>query len=129
TSVSIVVNAPNQPPTVSLTAPANGSTYTAPATVALSAAATDSDGTIQRVEFYSGGALLGTATAAPYSFTWSGVPAGAYTLKAIAYDNTGAQTSSPTVGITVKAPNQPPAVSLTAPANGATYTAPATVAL
>ncbi len=128
-TVSIVVNAPNQPPAVSLTAPVNGATYTAPATVALSAAATDGDGTIQKVEFYSGSSLLGTAMAAPYAFTWNGVPAGTYTMKAIAYDNLGAQTSSATVGISVSAPNQPPAVSLTAPANGAAFAGPATVAL
>ena len=128
-TVSIVVSAANQPPTVSLTAPAIGATYTAPASVTLSAAATDSDGTIQKVEFYSGNALLGTATAAPYSLTWNSVAAGSYTLKAVAYDNSGAQTPSATVGISVKAPNQPPAVSLTAPANGAAYMAPAMVTL
>ena len=119
----------NQPPTVSLTAPANGATYTAPATVSLTASATDPDGTIARVEFYNGGALLNTDATAPYAFTWSSVPPGSYAIRAIAYDNSAASATSVTATITVTAANQPPAVTLTAPANGATYTAPATVSL
>jgi hypothetical protein len=119
----------NQPPTASLTAPANGASFIAPANITLAASASDADGTVQKVDFYSGTTLLGTATSAPYSFAWNSVPAGSYTLKAVATDNSGAQTSSATVAITVTAPNQPPTVALTSPANGATFTAPATVTI
>ena len=38
---------PNKVPTVSLTAPMNGATFGAPATISISANASDSDGTIQ----------------------------------------------------------------------------------
>jgi predicted phage tail protein len=107
----------------------NGATFTAPADVSITATASDADGTIQKVEFYSGTTLLGSSTTAPYSFAWTGVAAGSYTLKAIAYDNGGAQTSSSTVAITVSAANQPPSVALTSPADGAAFTAPATVAI
>ena len=126
---TITVNAPaNQPPTVSLSAPANGATFTAPATVVISANAADSDGTVARVDFYQGSTLVGSDTTAPYSVTWSNVPAGSYTLTARATDDDGAVTTSAARTITVNAPaNQPPAVSLTAPANGSTYTAPATI--
>ena len=58
------------PPTVSLTAPAGGATYTAPATIDLTASASDSDG-MDRLEFYQVSSLLGTATASPYSYTWT----------------------------------------------------------
>ena len=124
---SITVNN-NQPPTVSLTAPANGATFTAPATVAISAAASDADGTIARVDFFAGTTLVGTATASPYNFTWNNVAAGTYSLTAVARDDSGATTTSAARTITVNSPpNQAPTVSLTAPANGASFTAPASI--
>ena len=93
----------NQKPTVGLSSPTNGATFSAPATIAIAASAADPDGTVARVEFYSGSTLLGTDTTSPYSFSWTGVAAGSYTLKAIAYDNTGASTTSATVSVTVTA--------------------------
>ena len=81
---------------MTLTAPANGATFTAPASVTLSASASDSDGTVSKVEFYNGTMLLGTDTTSSYSFTWVSVVAGTYTVKAIAYDNSGASQSSAT---------------------------------
>ena len=44
----------NQRPTVSLSAPSNGARFTAPATIALAASASDPDGTVARVEFHAG---------------------------------------------------------------------------
>ena len=43
------------------------------------------------------------ASAAPYTFTWSPVPAGSYALTAIAYDAAGASASSNAARITVSA--------------------------
>ena len=93
--------ASNTAPTVSLTAPASGATYAAPASVPLTATATDSDGSIARVEFYSGTMRLGTEWTAPYNFTWSSVVAGTYSLTAVAYDNLGVKTTSAARSITV----------------------------
>ncbi len=98
----------NTPPAVSLTTPVSGASFTAPATIALSATASDADGSIARVAFYSGSTLLGTATASPYTFTWSNVSAGPYTVTAIATDNLGASTTSAPVSVTVTAPQPPP---------------------
>jgi regulation of enolase protein 1 (concanavalin A-like superfamily) len=95
---------PNAPPAVAMTSPANGATFTAPATIAVSASASDSDGTVAKVDFYSGGTLLGTDASAPYSLTWSNVPAGTYSLYAVATDNAGASTTSSAVTITVGTP-------------------------
>jgi predicted amidohydrolase len=92
---------PNAPPTVTITAPSDGAHFTAPATVAISASAADSDGTVSRVDFYSSGTLLGSDTARPYERTWSNVPAGSYTLTARATDNAGTTTTSAPVSITV----------------------------
>ena len=91
----------DQPPTVSITSPIDGTTYTEPATVPISADANDSDGTVTEVDFYAGNTLLGSSTAAPYSFTWTNVPAGSYSLTAIATDNGGMTTTSGAVSVTV----------------------------
>jgi hypothetical protein len=100
-AVTVTIAAANQPPTVSLTAPANGATFTAPASITITANAADTDGTIAGVDFYNGTALLGSDTTSPYSFAWSNVPAGTYSLTAVARDNTGQQTASAARTITV----------------------------
>jgi len=70
-------------PTVALTSPSNGSTFTAPATVGLAATATAPGSTVSKVEFYRGGTtLLGTDTSSPYTFNWTNVAAGTYSLTA-----------------------------------------------
>ena len=127
-SVSVTVEAANQPPTAALTSPSSGATFTAPATIAMTASASDPENRLARVEFYRDGTLLGSDASSPFSYTWSSVAAGSYTLTARAFDSDGAQTTSSAVTITVNA-NQAPTVSLTSPANGATFTAPATIAM
>jgi hypothetical protein len=87
---------------VALTAPTANSTFRSPAAITLTAAASDTDGSIAKVEFYNGKTRLATDTAAPYLFTWTGVRRGTYTLTAKAYDNTGAVTTSAPVTITVR---------------------------
>jgi regulation of enolase protein 1 (concanavalin A-like superfamily) len=101
------INGGNQPPTVALTTPSAAASLTAPATVALTANASDADGSVAHVAFYAGSTLIGTDTTAPYAATWSGVTAGTYALTARATDNSGATTTSAPVTITVTTP--PPA--------------------
>ncbi|MET0916845.1 MAG: Ig-like domain-containing protein, partial [Burkholderiales bacterium] len=72
------VAAKNKAPIVSITAPIGGTTFSTPATIAISATATDSDGTITGVEFYRGSTLLGSRTTPPYELAWSGVAVGSY---------------------------------------------------
>jgi chitinase len=91
----------NIAPVVTLTSPASGATFSAPATVTISATASDADGTVSKVGFYNGGALLNEVTAAPYSYTWSNVAAGTYNITAKATDNSGAVTTSTAATITV----------------------------
>jgi hypothetical protein len=113
----------NSRPAVTLTQPANGASFTAPATVNFAATASDSDGTVAKVEFFNGATKLGEATAAPYTFTWSSVPAGSYTVTARATDNLGGTTTSAAATITVSSgANTPPQVALTYPdANSANW--------
>jgi len=128
--------ATNKPPTVSLST--SGAPFTAPATVTCSAIASDSDGSVAKVDFYAGNTLIGTGLSAPYSVSWKNVAAGTYSLTAVATDNGGATTRSAPVAVTVNAAaaapapaptptptaaNKPPTIKLTSPAANATFTA------
>ena len=94
----------NQSPGVALTSPVNNATFTAPATIALTASASDTDGSVSIVEFYTGATKIGERTASPYTITWSNVTAGAYSLVAKATDNLGATTTSAAITIQVNSP-------------------------
>lgn len=93
----------NQPPVVTITSPVNGTTFTSGSTIVLTANAND-DGSISKVEFYQGVTKLGDDNTSPYSYSWTNVPDGNYTLTAKAYDNLGASTVSEVVNITVSTP-------------------------
>jgi hypothetical protein len=84
------------PPAVKLSAPATGAGYAAPASINLAASVTANGHDIASVQFYNGSILLGQSTTAPFPFTWSGVPAGAYTLLAqVTYDSSNTMSSAP----------------------------------
>lgn len=101
-TIAVIVSA-NQLPTVTITAPADNSTFTAPATITLTATASDVDGSIANVKFYNGDSLLTTITTAPYSYSWTSVPAGIDTITAVATDNSGGITTSTKIFIKVNA--------------------------
>jgi hypothetical protein len=86
---------------VALTSPPNGGIYAAPASVTISANATDPDGTIARVDFLANGQNIGSRVTAPFSINWTGMATGSYIVTAVATDNVGATTTSTSVGITV----------------------------
>jgi regulation of enolase protein 1 (concanavalin A-like superfamily) len=123
-NVTVQSTSGTTPPTVALTAPTNGATFTAPATIALTATASDTDNGVSQVQFFAGTTLIGTDTASPYSASWANVPAGTYSLTAVARDAGGLTTTSAARTVTVSPSGQtdttPPTVSITAPANGAT---------
>ena len=110
------------PPTVTLTSPANGATFTAPASILLTADAASTTGMVARVDFYNGTTLLGSSTTAPYAFNWTNVAAGTYSLTATAADNAGGYTSSATAAISVTAAgaSSPTAVAFEASTDHAT---------
>lgn len=116
--VSVRVNAA---PTVSISSPSNGAFFAAPATINFTATASDSDGTISKVEFFNGATLLGTATASPYTFSWANVVAGSYNITAKATDNDGVVTTS---SVTTVIAGVPPTISITSPTNNAVFAAP-----
>jgi hypothetical protein len=112
----------NSLPTIALTAPLNGAVYTAPATINLTAGVTANGHTINQVQFYNGATLLGTDTAAPYSFSWPNVSAGSCSLSAkIVYDS-GSTVASAVASVTVAAAT--PSSGLTFAADSGTITGP-----
>jgi predicted phage tail protein len=100
-TVAVTVKACNKAPTVSITTPANNTTFAARANVTVNALAADADGSIHSVKFYKGGTYLKTVFASPYTYTLSNLSAGKYTITAKATDNTGAETMSAPITLTV----------------------------
>ena len=124
-----VVTPPNAPPTVSISSPANNATFVAGNAITINANASDADGTVSRVEFFSGTTKLGEDLSAPHSYAWNNVAAGTYTLTAKATDNNGATTTSAPITVTVNSANTPPAISLTGPNNSALFPTGSTVTI
>lgn len=122
--LTLHVSNPNNPPSVNLTVPADGATFNAPAVVTLTATAGDIGGSVADVKFYRDAAPVplqigDTVTGSPYTTLWTNVPAGTYSITAVATDNLGATTTStPAHGITVNnvgATPTPPAFILSQP--------------
>ena len=88
-------------PAVSLTSPAAGSAFTAPASITLTATAAATGGSVTKVEFYNGTAKLGEDAVSPYSYSWANIVAGPYTITAVATDNAGNKTTSAAVELKV----------------------------
>jgi regulation of enolase protein 1 (concanavalin A-like superfamily) len=113
----------NRPPAVSLTAPVNGATFTAPAMVSMAASASDPENRMLSVDFYAGTTLVSRDSSSPYSASWSATTAGTYTLTAVAHDADGNSTRSAGVSVAVSgstATSPPRYVVFTASANHAT---------
>ena len=91
------------PPTVNISLPADGTIFTAPAAISVEATATDLDGVITQVEFFANGNYIGISTTLPYRTNWSNVPAGHYSVYAIATDSQGLTQASVPVSIDVVA--------------------------
>lgn len=88
----------DNPPTVSISSPANGATVSG--IVSFSASASDDKG-VTKVGFYINSTLLSEDSSAPYSISLNtgDYSNGAYSLKAIAYD--ASQTAEVTISITI----------------------------
>jgi hypothetical protein len=90
-------------PTVSITSPQSGAVFAAPATVALSASATVTGGTVTNVQYFAGATSLGSATAAPFSLSASIPAAGNYALTAVA-TAAGVSSTSAVVNVSIVMP-------------------------
>ncbi len=100
---TITVAASVTPPTVSITNPAGGAVFSAPATLKIAATAAASGGTVTNVAFFAGTTRLGSAQAPPFQITSSALAAGDYSLTAVATAAGNSSTSS-VVNISVITP-------------------------
>jgi hypothetical protein len=103
-SSPIFISGIAQPPQITITGPANGDVFTAGSDVPITADASDPDGTITNIEFFSNNNLIGQDNFPPYSINWPSVTAGSYNLTAKAYDNTGLVTTSGGISVTIEPP-------------------------
>ena len=124
---TITVTTGNTPPTVTITSPANNATFTAGSAVGLAASASDTqDGTLTAALTWTSDrdGALGSGG----SVTVSTLSVGTHLLTAAVTDS-GGLTASATRTITVTTGNTPPTVTITSPANNATFTAGSAVGL
>jgi len=98
-----VLRAANQAPVTAITSPAANTSFTFGQPIAITATATDADGSIAKVEFFANGNKIGERSGAPYTFTWEAPIAGANVLTVRAIDNEGSATTSAPVTVNVAA--------------------------
>ena len=126
-TVNVTVTA-NGAPTVTLTSPSSGSSVQQGTPITLAANATDADGTIASVQFIANGIQVGSASAPPYSVSWTAQSTGTINLVARATDNSGNRTDSATVSVTAVG-NGAPTVAMTYPSTGSTITLGSSIVL
>ncbi|MBX2848820.1 MAG: DUF5060 domain-containing protein [Acidiferrobacterales bacterium] len=125
----------NIPPTASFSLPVSGASFTAPASPEVTVLASDSDGSITSVELFLDNVSIGQDTNSPYNWNnnsqvaaLTGLPAGTYTLKAVATDDDGDSTTiQRTFIVGASNGNVPPTLSFNLPLNGTNLTAPASL--
>src|SRR5688572_27937694 len=107
--------------------PTSGTSFTAGSNVVIETTAFGDEG-VQKVDFYAGTQLLGTAFSAPYNFTWSAAPTGSHTLTAKVTDTFGNTATSSPVSITVVG-SQPPFITMQKPTSGTSFQAGSNVVI
>lgn len=87
---------PNKAPSVTLTSPSNNAFFEVGQEISLTADASDSDGTVTRVEFHVNDQLHAGDPGVPYARTYTPTAFGVVKISAIAIDNDGASSESST---------------------------------
>jgi hypothetical protein len=94
----------NSPPTVTITNPPDGATFTSPASIAIGVTVTAVGGAVTNVAFFADGSPIGADTTAPFGVTWTNAAVGTHTLTAVATSTTGLSGASKTKTVQVNAP-------------------------
>lgn len=112
----------NESPIAEVLSPMSGSSFTEGDSVVIEAQASDSDGTVVKLEVLVDGLAIATLSSAPYSTTWLAVT-GQHQISVRATDDKGAETTSPANSVTVAEvvpDNYAPTASLTSNASSNT---------
>ncbi|USD31939.1 MULTISPECIES: Ig-like domain-containing protein [Vibrio] len=99
-AISVTLAGEPIPPSVTLTSPSGSEQLTEGDLLTLSANASDTDGSVDKVEFFVDGQLIASDTSAPYETTWTSV-SGTHNFKAKATDNDNQTTSTQEVSLVV----------------------------
>src|SRR5262249_20611890 len=95
---------PVTPPTIALSSPTDGSSFTAPVNILLSANVLGNGTTVNQVALFENGELIGGVTTPPYALTWSGASPGTYSLTATVRYNGNETVPPPAITVTIAPP-------------------------
>ena len=87
-------------PSVAITSPNSGASFSAGTNITFTASASGSGG-ISSVTYYNGSTVIGSSSSSPYTVTWNSVPTGKYSITAKASSGSGFTASSAPVSLTV----------------------------
>jgi hypothetical protein len=114
-SSAAIIGVTNPAPLIVLSAPTNGASFLAPATISLAASVVTNGHSIARVQFYNGSTLLVEDSSVPYTFSWTNVSAGTYSITAKVVYDAGSAAASSSSAVSVTNPTPMKVGSLTAP--------------
>jgi hypothetical protein len=118
---TVTVNAPNVRPSVSATGPSSGASLLTTQSVTATANASDSDGSVSRVEFRLDGGSWQSDSSSPYSRGFGTLSPGSHTIQYRARDNDGEYSFTASRSFSVVLPNVAPSLSSLTPANNASF--------
>lgn len=98
------------PPVVEIISPDDSTTFMEEDTITIQADATDSDGSIIKVEFYQGEIKIGEDTTDSFGMTWMNVSTGEYRLTAVAFDDQNCTDTSSVVNVMVIDQTEPASI-------------------
>ena len=105
TSSEVAVNVvANQAPRIEITAPIATTGIVMNSATVITTVPTDPDGTVELVEFFVNGSIVGSVTKSPYQLSWTPSSSGAFELSARVTDNAGAVADSASVTVNVDPP-------------------------